>query len=82
MRTRLRQETLRLQNAEEGIAAASPQRILRLGFAIVRAEGRAVRSVEALRSSRSLTIELADGTCSIDRDDTSLSPANRQHNLP
>ena len=46
------------------------------------AAGRAVRSVEALRSSRSLTIELADGTCSIDRDDTSLSPANRQHNLP
>ena len=45
-------------------------------------QGRAVRSVEALRSSRSLTIELADGICSIDRDDTSLSPANRQHNLP
>lgn len=82
VRTRLRQETLRLQNAEEGIAAASPQRILRLGFAIVRAEGRAVRSVEALRSSRSLTIELVDGICTIDRDDTSLSPANRQHNLP
>lgn len=76
-RTLLRLQALRLQSAEERIAAHAPQRILRLGFAVVRAEGRALRSVEELRRNRRLTIELADGLCEIETDGPS-----RPHTAP
>ena len=60
-RTQLRQEQLRLQRAAEAVEDHAPQRMLRLGFAIVRAEGRALRTVGAARRSRRLSIELSDG---------------------
>lgn len=66
VRTLLRQAQLRLRGAAETVEACAPGRILRLGFAVVRAEGRALRSVEELRRSPRITIELADGICELE----------------
>lgn len=62
---RLRQEQQRLSQATEAVESRSPQRILQLGFAILRAEDRAVKSVKELAEHRRLTVELADGTTEI-----------------
>lgn len=62
---RLRQEQQRLSQAAEAVESRSPQRILQLGFAILRAEDRAVKSVKELAGHRRLTVELADGTTEI-----------------
>lgn len=62
---RLRQEQQRLSQAAEAVESRSPQRILQLGFAILRAEDRAVKSVKELAEHRRLTVELADGTTEI-----------------
>lgn len=66
---RLRAETMRylerqgsfLAMASEMIEARSPERILRLGFAVVRCDGRAVTSPEGL-AGREVEIELSKGT--------------------
>lgn len=68
VQTLLRQEQLRLEGASEAVAAHAPQRILQLGFAVVRAGGHALRSVGELRRSRQLTIELADGSYELAND--------------
>lgn len=75
VRTLLRQAQLRLQGAAETVEAYAPQRILQLGFAVVRAEGRALRSVGELRRHRRITIELADGRC-----ETELAPPTPEKN--
>lgn len=62
---RLRQEQQRLSQATEAVESRSPQRILQLGFAILRAEDRAVKSVKELAEHRRLIVELADGTTEI-----------------
>lgn len=51
----------RLAAAEELVGSRSPQRILRLGFAVVRSEGRAVVSAREVRPGQRLEIEVADG---------------------
>ena len=51
----------RLAAAEELVGSRSPQRILRLGFAVVRSEGRAVVSAREIRPGQRLEIEVADG---------------------
>lgn len=61
----LQRERLRLEQAAEAIESRSPQRILQLGFAILRAENRAIRTTEELKQHRSLQVELADGTTEI-----------------
>lgn len=61
----IRQEQQRLTQATEAIESRSPQRILQLGFAVLRAEGRAIRSINTLQQQTSLQVELADGTTEI-----------------
>lgn len=61
----IQQEQQRLAQAAEAIESRSPQRILQLGFAVLRAEGRAIRSIDTLQQQTSLQVELADGTTEI-----------------
>lgn len=49
-----------LQVAETMVEARAPEKILRLGFAVVRCDGRAVTSAEGL-SGREVEIQLAEG---------------------
>lgn len=62
---RFEQEYLRLKGVTEVVESRSPEQILRLGFAIVRGEGKAIRSVKELQCQKRLQIELADGTVEI-----------------
>ncbi|MEG1612271.1 MAG: exodeoxyribonuclease VII large subunit, partial [Alistipes sp.] len=52
----------RLEGAEELVLSRSPQRILQLGFAVVRGNGLAVTSVRAVHVGEQLAIEVSDGT--------------------
>lgn len=54
-------QTARLGNAAELVAGRSPERILRLGFAVVRTGGKAVLSAADVRQGDMLEIEVADG---------------------
>ena len=65
VRDALRYEHKRLDIAQEAVESRSPQRILQLGFAIVRADGHALRSKEELCRHKLLSIELADGVTEI-----------------
>ena len=49
-----------LQVAESSVEARAPEKILRLGFAVVRCDGRAVTSAEGLKG-REVDIQLAEG---------------------
>lgn len=51
----------RLDLAAEVVASHSPQQLLRLGFAIVRSEGRALKRVEEIDLADQITIEVSDG---------------------
>lgn len=51
----------RLENAAELVAGRSPERILRLGFAVVRAGGKTVTSASCVRKGDVLDIEVSDG---------------------
>ena len=62
MRNFLARQATRLDNAAELIAGRSPERILRLGFAVVRTGGKAVVSARDVRKGDALEIEVADGT--------------------
>lgn len=50
-----------LANAEQAVRMNDPARHLKLGYAIVRREGRIVRSVTAAKTGAGLDIQLADG---------------------
>ena len=58
----LAQRAARLDTAAELAESRSPQRILRLGFALVRCGGKTVRSAAAVGPGDRLDIELADGS--------------------
>ena len=60
----LARQTLRLENAAELIAGRSPERILRLGFAVLRAGGRAVTSAAGVTAGEEVEIEVSDGRIS------------------
>ena len=49
-----------LQVAESSVEARAPEKILRLGFAVVRCDGRAVTRAEGL-AGREVEIQLAEG---------------------
>ena len=57
----LARQTMRLENAAELIAGRSPERILRLGFAVVRSGGKAVTSAAAVAAGERIEIEVSDG---------------------
>lgn len=57
----LARQNVRLGNAAELIAGRSPERILRLGFAVVRTEGKAVTSAREIGAGENVEIEVSDG---------------------
>mgnify|MGYP000638707655 FL=1 len=57
----LARQGVRLGNAAELIAGRSPERILRLGFAVLRAGGRAVTSAGSVAEGEQVEIEVSDG---------------------
>ena len=59
---RLEREQQRLEVAQRSVEALSPKRIMQLGFAVVRSEGKALRSVDDAPRGAELEIELLDGT--------------------
>ena len=63
--TLLRFEQQRLERAEEVVESRSPQQILKLGFAILRGEERAIRTTEELKQHTRLKVELSDGVTEI-----------------
>ncbi len=58
----LRRETTRLASAAELVESRSPRHILKLGFAVVRRNGEALRSVSEITSGECLQVDLADGS--------------------
>lgn len=58
----LARQTVRLDNAAELIAGRAPERILRLGFAIVRTQSGAVAAAAEVHPGDRIGIEVADGT--------------------
>lgn len=58
----LARQTVRLDNAAELIAGRAPERILRLGFAIVRTPSGAVAAAAEVHPGDRIGIEVADGT--------------------
>lgn len=69
VREAIARQRTRLDNAAELVAGRAPERILRLGFAIVRSDGHTVASVGAIRPGQRLEIAVADGVidASVDR---------------
>ncbi|MBE6181801.1 MAG: exodeoxyribonuclease VII large subunit [Rikenellaceae bacterium] len=61
VRNLLDRQRQRINSASDSILGSSPERILRLGFAIVRANGRAVISAKSVCAGDSIDIEVADG---------------------
>ena len=51
----------RLERAEVKVEASSPQRILAMGFSVVRHNGRALSSVDNIKVGDSIEITVADG---------------------
>ncbi|MEG1700795.1 MAG: exodeoxyribonuclease VII large subunit [Alistipes sp.] len=62
VRALLAQQTIHLDHAAELIAGRSPERILRLGFAVVRCGGKTVHSATAVHAGDDLQIKISDGT--------------------
>ena len=61
-----------LASAEEVVAAHAPERLLKLGFALLRCGGRGVVSAGGVRPGDELGIELADGTITATVTDTKI----------
>ena len=58
---RLEKEKNRLEVAQRSVEALSPQRIMQLGFAVVRSGGKLLKSVEDAQVGEMVEIELKDG---------------------
>ena len=56
----------RLAVAEGVVEGRSPQRIMRMGFAVVRSGGRALLATEGLHAGQRIEVELCDGALSAD----------------
>ena len=72
VRERLAHEGMYLASAEEVVAAHAPERLLKLGFALLRCGGRGVVSAGGVRPGDKLGIELADGTITATVTDTKI----------
>lgn len=57
----LEREKGRLEVAQRSVEALSPKRIMELGFAVARARGRALKSIDDVQSGETIEIELKDG---------------------
>lgn len=58
----LAKQKLKIANFEQLISAHNPQRLLEIGFAVVRSEQRALRSIKGHKAGDILEISLADAT--------------------
>ena len=63
---RFKREVERLEGAREAVESRSPERILQLGFAIVRAEGKALKRLDEIQAANRLEIEVAEGKIEIE----------------
>lgn len=63
---RFKREVERLEGAREAVESRSPERILQLGFAIVRAEGKALKRLDEIQTANRLEIEVAEGKIEIE----------------
>ena len=61
VRELLERQKTKLDAAAKWMTGYAPERILRLGFAVVRKEGRACRSTAEIQAGDRLTVELANG---------------------
>ncbi|MDE6865157.1 MAG: exodeoxyribonuclease VII large subunit, partial [Alistipes sp.] len=61
VRELLERQKTKLDAAAKWMTGYAPERILRLGFAVVRKEGRACRSTAEIQAGDRLSVELADG---------------------
>lgn len=64
--TFIRQEQQRIVTSAELIESRSPKRILRMGFAVVRGQGRAVRSIAEVTAGQRMEVEVADGRFTVE----------------
>lgn len=63
----LARQRMRLEQAEKLTESRSPRHILQLGFAIVRSEGRVLKTTSEVAEAPSIEIELNDGTIHLKR---------------
>ena len=70
----LRQEQQRVATSAELIESRSPRRILRMGFAVVRGRGRAVRSITEVTAGQRMEVEVADGRFTVEALETLAEP--------
>lgn len=63
----LARQRMRLEQAEKLTESRSPRHILQLGFAIVRSEGRVLKTTSEVAKAPSIEIELNDGTINLKR---------------
>ncbi len=63
----LARQRMRLEQAEKLTESRSPRHILQLGFAIVRSEGRVLKTTSEVAEATSIEIELNDGTINLKR---------------
>ncbi|MBQ1940044.1 MAG: exodeoxyribonuclease VII large subunit [Alistipes sp.] len=63
----LARQRMRLEQAEKLTESRSPRHILQLGFAIVRSEGRVLKTTSEVAEAHSIEIELNDGTINLKR---------------
>lgn len=68
----LARERMRLDNAADIIAAHAPDRLLKLGFALLRSGGRTLVSANEVRRGDEVEIRLADGTLTATVNDTKI----------
>ncbi len=68
----LARERMRLDNAADIIAAHAPERLLKLGFALLRSSGRTLVSANEVRRGDEVEIRLADGTLTATVNDTKI----------
>ena len=62
----IREQKKRLETTAELIESRSPRHILRMGFAVVRRDGQAVRSVRQTKPGERLTVEVLDGRFAVE----------------
>lgn len=62
----LRQQRQRLDTSEKLAESRSPRHILRMGFAVVRSHGEAIRSVGQVTAGERLEVEIADGRFTVE----------------
>ena len=58
----LRRETQRIASLAALAEGYAPERIMRLGFAVARAGGQVLRSIETVKTNDKIELEVADGT--------------------